>query len=206
MTGGRAVQARSVDARRRIVDAAVETLLEHGYAGASTVRIQKRAGVTRGRLLHHFGSRDLLLVAAAHRLARERIGVLPMDREWPADPGERIDAVIDTVAATFEQDYFWAVTELWVAARTNTALQAALLEGEQELAREIRSGMRVLFGPDLAAHPDYVAATAVIFTSLRGMALTRAFDRRKGPSGRHLDDVKRVARRALLDARGGVES
>lgn len=205
MSGGRAVQARSIDVRRRIVDAAVEALLLHGYSGASTVRIQERAGVSRGRLLHHFGSRDLLLVAAAHRLAMERIGVLPVDDVWPTDPGERIDAVIDCVAATFEQDYFWAVTELWVAARTNGALRAALLQGEQELAREIRSAMRVLFGPDLAAHHDYGAVTAVIFTSLRGMALTRAFDRRGGPSRRHLDHVKRVARRALLGAGDGVE-
>lgn len=199
MSGGRVVQARSLDTRRRIVDAAVEILLEHGYAGASTVRIQQRAGVSRGRLLHHFGSRDHLLVAAAHRLAMGRIGVLPLDHVWPNDPGERIDAVIDTVAATFEQEYFWAVTELWVAARTNAALKAALLAGEQELAREIRSGMRLLFGPDLASHPDYVAVTAVIFTSLRGMALTRAFDRREGPSRRHVGHVKRVARRALID-------
>lgn len=199
MNGGRAVQARSVDVRRRIVDAAVEALLEHGYSGASTVRIQTRAGVSRGRLLHHFGSRDLLLVAAAHHLAMERIGVLPVDEAWPADPGERIDAVIDSIAATFEQDYFWAVTELWVAARTNGALRSALLEGEQQLAREIRSGLRVPFGPDLAAHPAYGGVTAVIFTSLRGMALTRAFDHREGPSRRHLDHVKRVARGGLLD-------
>ena len=180
-------------------------LLEHGYSGASTVRIQTRAGVSRGRLLHHFGSRDLLLVAAAHHLARERIGVLPVDHAWPTDPGERIDAVIDSVAATFEQDYFWAVTELWIAARTNGALQSALLEGEQELAREIRSGLCVLFGPDLAAHRDYRAVTEVIFTSLRGMALTRAFDRRGSPSRRHLDHVKRVARQVLLNAPDAVE-
>lgn len=197
VSGARAVQSRSLDARRRIIDAAVETLVERGYAGASTVRIQQRAGVSRGRLLHHFGSRDILLVAATHHLARERIGVLPSDHVWPRDPGERIDAVIDTVAATFEQDYFWAATELWIAARTNPALQAALLAGEQELAREIRSGMRVLFGPELAAHPSYDGVTSVVFTSLRGMALTRAFDPRASPSRRHLDDVKQLARQAL---------
>jgi AcrR family transcriptional regulator len=198
VTGGRALQARSVDARRRIVDAAVEVLLEHGYAGASTVRIQQRAGVSRGRLLHHFASRDALVVAAAHHLALERIGVLPLDETWPTDLAERIDAVVDTVAATFEQDYFWAVTELWIAARTNPALRSALLAGEQDLARRIRSGMKVLFGPDLAAHPSYEQVTAVIFTSLRGMALTRSFDVRNGPTDRHVDAVKFLARAVLL--------
>ena len=36
----RAVQTRTIDVQRRILDAAVEVMLEHGYSGASTVRIQ----------------------------------------------------------------------------------------------------------------------------------------------------------------------
>jgi len=51
----------------------VACLVESGYSGATTLQIQARAGVSRGRLLHHFPSRDELLVAASRHLATERL-------------------------------------------------------------------------------------------------------------------------------------
>lgn len=194
----RAVQTRTLDVQRRILDAAVEVLLEHGYAGASTLQIQQRAGVSRGRLLHHFPSRDALLVAATQHLARARVGVLPSGYTWPVDLGERIDEVVDVMAATFTQGYFWAATELWVAARTHPEIRDALLPGEREIARAVRVAMDEFFGPELAAREGYDDVREVLFTSLRGMALTTAFDPREEPTRRHVERLKRLVRRALL--------
>ncbi|GAB4010609.1 TetR/AcrR family transcriptional regulator [Nocardioides ultimimeridianus] len=194
----RAVQTRTLDVQRRILDAAVEVLLEHGYGGASTVQIQERAGVSRGRLLHHFPSRDALLIAAAQHLARARVGELPSDHVWPEDPAARIDAIVDTMAATFTQGYFWAATELWIAARTHEELREALLPGEREIARAIRTAMDGFFGPDLCAREDYEGLREILFTSLRGMALTTAFDPRPEPTARHVERLKVLARSVLL--------
>lgn len=194
----RAVQSRSIDVQRRILDAAVEVMLEHGYSGASTVRIQERAGVSRGRLLHHFPSRDALLIAASQHLARARVGELPSDHSWPSDPGERIDAVVDTMAGTFTQPYFWAATELWIAARTHEELRDALLPGERDIARAVRVAMDSFFGEELASRPGYEGLREVLFTSLRGMALTTSFDPREEPTRRHVERLKQLARTVLL--------
>lgn len=195
----RALQSRTVDVQRRILDAAVAVLLEDGYGGATTLRIQEQAGVTRGRLLHHFPSRDALLTAAAHHLASARVGAMAADQTWPADAGERIDAAIEAMALTFTQGYFWAATELWIAARHNDELRAALLPGERDLARVIRPGLDVFFGPDLTSHPAYEDLREILFTSLRGMALTTAFDPREEPTRRHIARLKKLARSVLLD-------
>lgn len=194
----RAIQSRTIDVQRRILDAAVEVLLEHGYAGASTLRIQERAEVSRGRLLHHFPSRDDLLIAATQHLARARVGDFPSGHTWPEDLGERIDKVIDLMAATFTQGYFWAATELWVAARTHPEIRGALLPGEQDIARAVRLAMDGFFGPELSARDGYDDLREVLFTSLRGMALTTTFDPREEPTLRHVERLKRLARRALL--------
>lgn len=194
----RAVQHRSIDVRRRILDAAVEVMLDEGYSGASTLRIQERAGVSRGRLLHHYPSRDDLLIAACQHLARARVAQLAEHHDWPADPGERIDAVVATMAETFTQGYFWAATELWIAARTHPSLRAALLPGEREIARAVREAMDDFFGADLVARPGYEAVREVVFTSLRGMALTTAFDPREEPTRRHTQRLQQMARAALL--------
>ena len=71
--GSRTRSERSADSRLLILDAAVACLVEDGYAGASTLAVQARAGVSRGRLLHHFPSRAQLLVAAAEHLSTHRL-------------------------------------------------------------------------------------------------------------------------------------
>ena len=51
---------------RSLIDAAVETLRDHGYAGASARIVADRAGVNQGLIFYHFGSvADLLLAKMA---------------------------------------------------------------------------------------------------------------------------------------------
>ena len=50
-------QARSVATRRRLLDAAVETLLSLGLARTSTTEVCRRAGVSQGALFKHFASK-----------------------------------------------------------------------------------------------------------------------------------------------------
>ena len=114
-------EERTATSRARILDAAVTCLVESGYAGATTLRIQARAGVSRGRLLHHFPSRDALLVAASRHLAVERLNSSGQRAEGLAGlaPAERLDRGIELMWATFSEPHFWAAVELWTAARTH---------------------------------------------------------------------------------------
>lgn len=59
---GRRRRADSEVSRRRVLDAAVECILECGYYKTSTNEIARRAGVTWGTLQYQFGTRDALLV------------------------------------------------------------------------------------------------------------------------------------------------
>lgn len=194
----RAVQTRSIDVRRRILDAAVQVLVREGYAGTSTLRIQQEAGVSRGRLLHHYPSRDALLIAASHQIASTRIAEFVAEQTWPADPGERVEAAVDALATSFDQSYFWAATELWIAARNHEQLRSQILPLERSLAIEIRNATASYFGPELSAHPEFPDLREIVFTSLRGMALTRSFDQRDAPYARHVARLKQFAKQVLL--------
>ncbi|MFI2478815.1 TetR/AcrR family transcriptional regulator [Nocardia xishanensis] len=194
-------EQRSMESRQRILDAAVQSLVEDGYAGASTVRIQKLAGVSRGRLLHHFPSRDELLVAAVHHLATVRMAELrsqSADSLTAAyDDPDRIDQAVARMWATFHQPFFWASTELWIAARNNHSLRSALRMSERRLAQSIHNTLDVLFGPVLAARPHYAQTISMLMASMRGAALTYAFDQRRPDRDPHLSQWKEIAR-ALL--------
>jgi AcrR family transcriptional regulator len=57
--------------RERIVQAARELVVEHGYAGVNTTDVLDRAGVSRGGLYHHFAGKDQLMAAVVEALERD---------------------------------------------------------------------------------------------------------------------------------------
>jgi AcrR family transcriptional regulator len=193
-------EERTATSRARILDAAVACLVESGYVGATTLRIQARAGVSRGRLLHHFPSRDTLLVAASRHLAVERMrrtGERIESLAGGLSGVERLDRAIELMWETFSEPHFWAAVELWTAARTNDELRAALLPEEREIGAAIRAGMDKLYGPELTAHPHYPDVRDLLFTSMRGVGLAYAMEHRDPRTDPHLTLWKSVARTLL---------
>jgi AcrR family transcriptional regulator len=196
-------EQRTADSRTQILDAAVACLIEGGYSSATTLQIQGRAGVSRGRLLHHFPSRDELLVAAAHHLATVRVRATVAKAETelashPAGPG-RIDRIVELMWETHHEPHYWAAVELWTAARTNDEIAAALMQEERRLGGAIRTAVDGMFGPDLTERPAYPMVRDQLLFSMRGAALAYAFDRREPASDPHLDEWKYLAHRLLQD-------
>jgi AcrR family transcriptional regulator len=196
-------QQRVADSRALILGAAVDCLVKHGYAGASTLAIQAKAGVSRGRLLHHFPSRESLLVAAAQHLAEDRLAqterrVIEQLADMPEGP-RRVDRCIDLLWETFHEPHFWAAMELWIAARTNPALSAALRLEERRLGKAIRSVSDRIWGPVVCDHPVYPQLREMLFTSMRGAALAYAFEDRPPARSAHLAGWKSIARRLLYE-------
>ncbi|HEX3764146.1 MAG TPA: helix-turn-helix domain-containing protein [Kofleriaceae bacterium] len=92
----RTQQQRREETRRALLDAAVQSLIEVGFARTTTLEVQRRAEVSRGALLHHFPSKAELLVAAVDHLAEMRAremkafaSQLPPERTEPGERGDR---------------------------------------------------------------------------------------------------------------------
>jgi AcrR family transcriptional regulator len=195
---------RTATSRARILDAAVACLVESGYQGATTLRIQARAGVSRGRLLHHFPSRDQLLVAASRHLTTQRLQRADERLDGIAEglsPGERLDRAIELMWQTFSEPIFWAAVELWTAARTNLDLRAVLLPQEQEVGTVIKAGMARFYGPELVARPHYEAVRDLVLTSMRGVGMSYALTDRDPRTDPHLAIWKQAARTLLRPPR-----
>ena len=175
--------------------------MEDGYARASTLAIQRRADVSRGRLLHHFPSRDALLVAAAQHLAITHVAEAARmaERFVEADGSpERIDEAVATMWDRYQEPYFRAAAELWAAAVHNEDLRAALGPAEVRLNATIRLAVAAMFGPVHASHPAFGPLSDMLLTSMRGVAFADAFDGRERRHRRHLDGWALVARSTLL--------
>ncbi len=163
---------RRDETRRQILDATVACLVELGYARTSTLEVQKRAGVSRGALLHHFPSKAELLVAAVRYLAELRGSEIAERAAKLPDGGDRISAVMDLLWETSTGPLFYVAMELRTAARTDPELRAVLADEERGLRKDILSLSRRLFGPELASRPGFDDALELSVNLMMGSAMT----------------------------------
>ncbi|WP_327356240.1 TetR/AcrR family transcriptional regulator [Streptomyces sp. NBC_01304] len=77
-----AARARSEERRAEIVRSALEVIAERGYRGASLAAVAERVGLTQQGLLHHFPTKEALLVAVLEE--RDQWDATP-SREWRLD-------------------------------------------------------------------------------------------------------------------------
>jgi AcrR family transcriptional regulator len=193
IVGRRTQEERTTLSRKRILDSAVHLLHTEGYASTTTVRIQEAAGVSRGRLLHQFPSRDALLLAAVDHLVTGRANELKSRTDWPSHPAERIDRAVEAMWNSYQQPYYWAATELWLSARSNPDLREELLPQERRLGQLVKAANDAFFGESLSALPGYPMLRDLLNTSMRGVALTYALEARDPDTDPHLGDWKEIA-------------
>src|SRR5699024_6725613 len=171
----------------------IRCLVTHGYAGTTTQRIQDEAGVSRGALLHHFGAKSELLVAAIHHIADIRLRNLT---ELMADLGEgpqALEQMVRAVRSAMAGPPYQAAIELWVASRTDPQLRAALLPAERELG----STLYEIFEEHAGIADPETARTALesLRALVRGLELTRPMRTDQKQADRVIDEwLDNVAR------------
>jgi len=157
-----------------LLDAAVESLIEVGFARTTTLEVQRRADVSRGALLHHFPSKAELLVAAVDHLAEMRAKELKvLASQLPTtNARERTDAVLDLLWQCFSGTFFQVAMELRTAARTDAELRPVLVVAEKSLRERIFSQARALFGKDISEHPGLERALDLTLQLMIGSAMS----------------------------------
>ena len=166
--------------RARLLEATVECLVEVGFAGTSTTLVSERAGVSRGAQLHHFPTKNALVVAAVEHLTEKRAAVLADAAATLPDGPRHTRAVLQVLADHFASPVFAAALELWVAARTDEALLAAVAPFEQRVGRDTHRLAVDLLGVDesVPGNRELVQATLDLVRGL-GLANTITDDTRR---------------------------
>jgi AcrR family transcriptional regulator len=199
----RTQQQRRDETRRALLDAAVESLIEVGFARTTTLEVQRRADVSRGALLHHFPSKAELLVAAVDHLAEMRArelkqlaSVLPEERAGRA----RTDAVIGLLWQCFSGTFFQVTMELRTAARTDPELRPVLVVAERQLRDRIFAQSRTLFGKDVAEHPGLERALDLTLQLMIGAAMSSVLHKEDAHMDALIDDWKALFPTVLATA------
>ena len=134
--------------QQALLDAAVDALVDVGFAATTTIEVTRRARVSPGAMLHHFPTKADLLAAAVGHVMQRRQDEFRKAMADVAPGANRLDAAIDLMWDAFKGPTFQAWLELWVAARTDPDLARAVREMEDEYDRTSREILLELFPPD----------------------------------------------------------
>jgi AcrR family transcriptional regulator len=154
-TGRRTQQQRREATRTRLMNATIESLIDCGYYGATTLEIERRAGVSRGARIHHYPTKASLLAAAVDHLYDQVSSSYEAafgGTAGTATDAQRVRAGLRSLWALFQGREYSAVVELTVAARTDDELRTQLQQvglRHRELALQAASRLFAL-PPEIA--------------------------------------------------------
>jgi AcrR family transcriptional regulator len=167
---------RTAAMRTRLLDATIECLVTYGYAGTTTPRVAQLAGVTRGAQIHHFGSKEDLVVAAVEHLAQQRAHVAIRELSRVQDSPDPAATILDFIWEAHQGPMFTAALELWVAARTDPRLARHIERVEPVVNSTLISAIAQIV-PD---HPAQKKIRNIVYTAMdvqRGILIANFVDR-----------------------------
>ncbi len=181
-----------VATRTAIIEATAACLVEDGYQALTTRRVAERAGVAQSTLMHHFETRELLLVEAvshlALRMADEALDQI--DLAAMRSPRHR-DAVLDQAWREFTSPQALAALQIWVAAWSEPELASTLRDLEKRLNAIIGATAMTLF-PDHSEDPRFPALLDTAISLIRGLIMSIPI------SGRSAVDARWEAMKPIL--------
>lgn len=189
---------RTAATRQALLDATIACVVRDGYARTTTGAVAREAGVSVGALQHHFaGKAELMADAIHHLLARRQDEFAKAVADL--DPGvDRLDAAIDVLWSMYSGPAFVAWLELWVAARTDPGLRAAVvatngafIASAQSQFADVVAGM-----PGAGDAADQASALGFTFAVFDGTAISQLLGPRSdmpAPS-EMVDSIKALSR------------
>ncbi len=158
---------RTAATRAKLLDATLDSLVELGYARTTTHGIAARAGLSRGAQLHHFPTKESLVVASVEHLARKRESEIRSELGGTQDRGRAVELLSEAFAGPL----FLAALELWVAARTEPSLRRALLPLERRVAEALTA-----LGAELLDVPAGSEVLELTIELVRGLGMAVLFN------------------------------
>jgi len=167
---------RSEETRTRILKAAANLIRKRGYARFRTAEVAKEAGLSRGAQLHHFPTKDSLVVATLEHVF-EQAQVLSRRRASAVNrPRDLIEAVIEDAREFFFSEHFMVAIDIVLSTSTDQSVRKQILD----ISRKARRPAEAAWAEALAANgvPGQLASDIVALTLslVRGMALRTLWD------------------------------
>ncbi|WP_298277860.1 TetR/AcrR family transcriptional regulator [uncultured Bradyrhizobium sp.] len=167
---------RTAETRLRILKAAAHLIRRRGYARFRTAEVAAEAGVSRGAQLHHFPTKDSLVVATLEYVF-EQAQIVSRRRAAAINrPRDLVEAVIEDAKEFFFSQHFMVAIDIVLSTSTDQAVRKQILDISRKARRPVEGAWAealVAGGVPAAVAGDIVALTLGV---VRGMALRTLWD------------------------------
>lgn len=165
---------RRATTRGALLDATIEVLVDHGYAGLTTTLVCERAGVTRGAQAHYFATKAELVVEALSHLTDKLVDELVSRPPGVAsDLAGQYELLLDRLWEIFSGPVSFAQLELITAARTDEDLRRHLVQFDHAVMTTLGDAARRV-APELVDRPEFPSAMTTAIATIRGLRMLRA--------------------------------
>jgi len=176
-TARRRTQAeRSEETRTRILKAAANLIRKRGYARFRTAEVAKEAGLSRGAQLHHFPTKDSLVVATLEYVF-EQAQVLSRRRASAVNrPRDLIEAVIEDAREFFFSEHFMVAIDIVLSTSTDQSVRKQILDISRKARRPVETAWTEALAASGVSGPLASDLVALTLSLVRGMALRTLWD------------------------------
>jgi AcrR family transcriptional regulator len=175
----RTQKERRETTRRLLIAAAVDSICELGYGGATLDLITERAGVTRGAVQHHFRNRDALLLAVVGDLNEKLKALFDATRFSDKPLNKRLPAICEQLWEIVSSRGFVAAVQIQLGTVTDPNVSPRVLKIMIEIERELDNQWIALFARDGIGADRVIVARHLAQAALRGLAIKRIYHKRR---------------------------
>lgn len=176
VTRHRTQAERSEETRTRILKAAANLIRRRGYARFRTAEVAAEAGLSRGAQLHHFPTKDSLVVATLEFVFKQAQDVSRRRASAVNRPRDLIETVIADAREFFFSEHFMVAIDIVLSTSTDDGVRKQILDISRKARRPVETAWAEAFaasGVPASVSADIVALTLSL---VRGMALRTLWD------------------------------
>ncbi len=163
---------KSSSTRQQILDAAVDCIVNIGYAKTTTMMIAGRAGLSRGATLHHFPSKTDIIAATVEYLFEKRTRAFINSSMALPSNEDRVKLAVRSYWDHANHPLFLAFIELSVAARHDEELRKILEPAQSRFDEEWYATALQVF-PEWQKDPEaFNLALSLSQTLIEGIAIS----------------------------------
>ncbi|MEW6078212.1 MAG: TetR/AcrR family transcriptional regulator [Thermodesulfobacteriota bacterium] len=141
------MQKRAVATRQRFLEATLQSLAEKGYAATTAQEVCRRLGASRGTLLHHFATREELIIEAVEYILGENVRHFKKTMaDIPADGLSLADISRLLWKEHWTSNTYYAWLELVVASRTDPVLNKQVRSLSERWTEKFHAAFREVMG------------------------------------------------------------
>ena len=163
---------RSAATRKLILDATITCLNDWGYGGVTNIKVADAAGVSRGAMMHHFPTRQALIIATIEH-AHDKLNVFraaEMERTPPGLP--RFRAILDQSLVTQRMPEGTALNEIRIGSRSDKEIREAVTPMMSAISEDyVRMVSRIARDAGLKPNRELHGLTGTVAMATRALAI-----------------------------------